>query len=134
MVQFLRVLFWAFTKIPKLACKQQMSKHLHWVLQMSYVGMFSIKVLKTLITRTCKSKKNCNCATVQSQIYDGTIVQSQISNIVFYSKSLLSLSLSLVCILLSRYPQQSKLLSLTSLFSSQWWVFSGVGVCLAWVR
>ena len=70
-----------------------MLEYLHWVLQMSYVGMFSIKVLKTLITRTCKSKKNCNCATVQSQIYDGTIVQSQISNIVFYSKSLLFLSL-----------------------------------------
>ena len=45
------------------------------------------------LTRTCKPKKIYNCATIPSQIYDGIVAQSQISYIVFYSKSLLVLSL-----------------------------------------
>ena len=51
------------------------------------------KPQKVPITRICKPKKMYKFTTVLSQIYERTVAQSQIPNIIFYSKSLLFPSL-----------------------------------------
>ena len=51
------------------------------------------KSQKVPITRICKPKKIYKFTTVLSQIYECTVAQSQIPNIIFYSKSLLFPSL-----------------------------------------
>ena len=51
------------------------------------------KPKKVPITQTCKSKKIYKSTPVPSQIYKRTVAQSQIPNIIFYSKSLLFPSL-----------------------------------------
>ena len=65
------------------------------------------------LTRTCKLKKIYNCATVSFQIYDNTVAQSQISYVVFYSKSLLFLSLQ--CLFSSPSLQNNSSSSLSHL-------------------
>ena len=91
------------------------------------------KSQKPPITRTCISKKKLQLC--YSTIPNMWWYYSTIPNLGYcFLFQIFALSLSSVSILLSHYPQQSKLLFLTSLFSSQWWVFSGMGVCSAWVR
>ena len=101
--------------------------HSHSDLQMPYVGIFSIKISKNPQLPELVNPKIYNCATVPSQIW---WYCSTIPNLKYYFLfQIFALSLSSMSLL-------SLLLSLsliTSLFSSQWWVFSGMGQVTVWV-